>query len=170
MHHNWSNMHEKWGLEPFWKPSGSYHSNNLVPRRLQNRFLKDFGRIWPQGQTHQKSFKNSIVLLASILRCLFDWFLMDLDSIFEGFFDQNGDQNRKRRFQQNLKTSHAKSILLRVWDLRIWVKFYQKSDEKWGCVLEWNFNRFLMDFIFFAWEIRFNPRPFINSRQRLLGW
>ena len=39
----------KWGLAPFWERSGIHHSNNLVPRRFQKRFLKDFVRIWPPG-------------------------------------------------------------------------------------------------------------------------
>ena len=75
------------------------------------------------------------------------WWIVDgFGWYFWSFFDQIRDQIWKRRFYENERFAYTKHSFSRLGVLRIWVKIYEKSDQKRECALECYFDAFLMDF------------------------
>ena len=67
---------------------------------------------------------------------------MDFGSMFEAFFDQDGDQSRKRRFYENERFVYTKLLFCKVCSTLQEIKIDQKTASETELIQK----AFLMDF------------------------
>ena len=61
---------------------------------------------------------------------------MEFGPIFGAFFDQNGDQSRKRRFYEKPIKPIGKPYFCKVWGMLLEVKNHKKNIQKTERILE----------------------------------